>query len=106
VGILAAAEDDREDDLVLLLEKLLGPVDLGHKIVLADLGAQPEFFVLAVMRVAFVLPLLLLVLELPIVHDAADRRFLLRCDFDEVEPYFAGPLQRLRRIEDAEHGAV
>ena len=81
--------------LSLLGQQLLGPVDLGHQVVVADLGAQPELLVLAVVRVAFVLPLFLLVLELAEVHDAADGRLLLRRDFDEVEPDFAGLLQRL-----------
>ena len=89
-------------DLVFLVQKLLGPVDLGHQVVVADLGAQPELFVLAVVRVAFVLPLLLLVLELAEVHDAADGRLLLRGDFDQVEADFAGLLQRLVGFDDAQ----
>ena len=69
-------------------------------------GRSAEFFVLAVVRVAFVLPLLLLVLELAEVHDAANGRLLLRGDFDQVEPDFAGLLQGLDGFDDAQLGAV
>jgi hypothetical protein len=41
------------------------------------------------MRVAFVLSLLLLVLEFAVVHDAANRRLLLRRHFHQIHPDFA-----------------
>src|SRR5262249_16104704 len=69
VRVLAAAEDDREDHLVLVRQELFRPVDLGHQVVVADFRAEPQLFVFAVMSVTFVLPLLLLVLELAEVHD-------------------------------------
>ncbi len=106
VGVFAAAEDDGEDHLVLLGQELLGAVDLGHQVVVADLGAEAQLFVLAVVRVAFVLPLLLLVLEFAVIHDPANGRLLLRRDFHEVQADFAGTLQGLDGFDDAEYGRL
>ena len=102
VGVFAAAEDYREDHLVLVGQEFFGPRELGLQIVLADLGAQPELFVLAVMRMAFVLPLLLLVLEFAEIHDAANRRLLLRRDFHQVEAKVFSTLKGFGSFEDAE----
>jgi hypothetical protein len=102
VGVFAAAEDDAEDHLVFLGQELFGPVDLRHEVVVADLGAHAELFVFAVVGVAFVLPLLLLVLEFAVVHDAANGRLFLGRNFDEVEADFAGALQGVDGFHDAE----
>jgi hypothetical protein len=74
---------------------------LGEKIVIADLRPQPDFFVLAVVNVAFVLPLLLLVLEFAEVHDSANRRLLGGRHFDKIEPERAGLLERLVPGDDS-----
>ena len=102
VGVFAAAEDDGEDDFVFLGQKLFRAVDLGHQVVVTDLGTDAEFFVLAVMRVAFVLPLLLLVLEFAEIHDSANGRLLLRRDFDKVEAKVFGTLKGVDSFQDAE----
>jgi len=70
--------------------------------VVADLGTNAEFFVLAVVRVAFVLPLLLLVLEFAEVHDATNGRLLLGRDFYKVEAEVFGSLKSFGSFEDAE----
>jgi hypothetical protein len=106
VGIFSTTEDDREHDLVFLFQELFGPVDLSQQVVIADFRSQAELLVLAVMGVALVLPLLLLVLELAKVHDAANGWLLLRRDFHKIEPGFASPLQCLTGFDNAEHGAV
>lgn len=103
VGVFAAAEDDAEDHLILVGQELFRAVDLGHEVVVADLGADAEFFVLAVVRVAFVLPLLLLVLEFAVIHDPANGRLFLGRDFDEVEADFLGALEGVDGFENAEH---
>jgi hypothetical protein len=53
------------------------------------------------MRVAFVLPLLLLVLEFAKVHDAANGRLLLRRDFHKIEANVFGSLKGVGSFEDA-----
>jgi hypothetical protein len=54
------------------------------------------------MRVALMLALLLLVLELAVVHDTADRRLFGRGDLDQVEPRFASPLHGFIRGNDSQ----
>jgi hypothetical protein len=102
VGVFAAAEDDGEDYFVLFGQELLGSVDLGHQVVVADFGADAELFIFAVVRVAFVLPLLLLVLELSEVHYSANGRLLLGRDFHKVEAEFFGTLKSVDSFQDAE----
>ena len=101
VGVFAAAEDHAKDHLVFLSEEFLRAIDLRHEVVVADLGAHAELFVLAVVRMAFVLPLLLLVFEFAVVHDPANGRLFLRCNFDEVEADFAGTCKGIRGFDDA-----
>jgi hypothetical protein len=103
MGVFAAAEDDAEDHLVFFCQEFFGAVDLGHEVVIANFGADAELFVFAVMRVAFVLPLFLLVLELAVIHDAANGRLLLGRDLDEVQADFAGALEGFDSFENAEH---
>ena len=102
VGVFAAAEDDGEDHFILLGQELFGAVDLGHQVVVADFRADAELFVLAVVRVAFVLPLLLLVLEFAVIHDAANGRLLLGRDFYKIEAEVFGTLKGLGSFQDAE----
>ena len=102
VGVFAAAEDDGENYLVLLGQELFRAVDLRHQVMVADFRADAEFFVLAVMRVAFVLPLLLLVLEFAVIHDAANGRLLLGRDFYEIEAKVFGALKGFGGFENAE----
>jgi hypothetical protein len=103
VGVFTAAEDNGEDHLIFLGQELFGAVDLGHQVVVADFRAHPELFVLAVVRVAFVLPLLLLVLEFAIIHDAANGRLLLRRDFNKVEADFASTRKGVDGFENTEN---
>ena len=86
VGILAATEDHAEHHLVFLVQEFLGPIDLGREVGFADFGAEANFLILTVVRVAFMLPFFLLVLELTVVHDPADGRLFVRSDLDQIEP--------------------
>ena len=93
MSILAASENDRTDHLIAGFEEFTGFVDLGQKIVLADLGSEPDFLVLAVVRMAFVLALFLLVFEFAVIHDAANRWLLGGSHFYQIEACFAGLFQ-------------
>ena len=53
-------------------------------------------------RVAFVLPLLLLVLNFAVVHDAANGRLLLGRDLHEIEAEVFGALQGFGCFQNAE----
>jgi len=74
--------------------------------VVADFWAEAELFIFAVMSVAFVLPLLLLVLEFAEIHDAAYGRLLLRGNLNEVHAGVAGLLQSFDGFDNAQQGAV
>ena len=91
VGHFAAAKDDRDDHLVFVLEKGAGLVQLEGDVVLAGLGPNANLLDLALMGVSLAQPLLLLVLELPIIHDAADGRSLVGRDLDEIKICFSSP---------------
>ena len=106
VGVFAATEDNAEDHLIFAGQEFLGAVNLGHQVVVTDFRAEAQFFVLAVVDVAFVLPLLLLVFEFAEIHDPANRRLFLRGDLDQVHADFAGLLQGFDGFDDAEKGAV
>jgi hypothetical protein len=54
------------------------------------------------MRVRFVLPLLLLILELAEIHDSADGRALVRRHFDQIQIGLAGGSQGLFGGHDAQ----
>lgn len=102
VGVFAATKDDREDDLVLLAKELFGAIHLGHEVGVADLRAEANLFVLAVVRMTFMLSLLLLVLELAVIHDPANWRLLGRRDFHQVESNVAGAIECFFGWDDPE----
>src|SRR6185503_10284917 len=101
---LAAAEEDRRLDLVAVLEEALDVLLLELVVVLVDLRAELDLFDLDHLLVLASLAraLLLLVLVLPEIHDAADRRVGRRGNLDQVEPLLLGDRQRLWRRHDAE----
>ena len=102
---LAAAEEDVDQHLVLVLEELAGPLDLDLDVVVAGLGPDADLLDLDLVLLLLRGPLLLRVLELAEVHDLADRRPLVGGDLDQVEARLAGRLHGLARRHDAEHGA-
>src|SRR6185436_9924010 len=80
---------------VLLLELVIVFVDLRPEL---DLFDQDHFLVTLRLATA----LLFLVLVLPEIHDAADRRYGRRRNLDQVESLLLGDRQCLRRRHDAE----
>src|SRR5216683_1441437 len=101
---LAAAEEDRRLDLVAVLEEALDVLLLELVVVLVDLRPELDLFDLDHLLVLASLAraLLLLVLVLPEIHDAADRRHGGRRDLDQVEPLLLGDREGLWRRHDAE----
>ena len=51
---------------------------------------------------SFLLPLVLLVLVLPVIHDPADGWIGLTCHLDEIEVLVGGHVERLLRVDDAD----
>ena len=106
VGQLAAPEEDVDQDLILVLQELAGPLDLDLDVVVAGLGPHADFLDLDLVGLLLAGAFLLLVLELAVVHDLADRRPFVGRDLDEVETKLAGGFHGLAGRQDAEHGAV
>src|SRR5262249_1324417 len=100
----AAAKEDRRLHFVAVVEEALDVLLLELIVVLVDLGAKLDLFdldhLLVLARLAR--PLLLLVLILPEVHDAADRRHRRRRDPHQVETLLLRYSQGLGRGHDAE----
>ena len=88
VGHLPPAEQDRQFDLVAGVQKLRRLPTFGLQIVIVDLRPDPDFFqlddVLVPARLTFFAALL--VSELAVVHEPADRRDRIRRHLDEIEP--------------------
>jgi hypothetical protein len=108
VGLFTAAEHDRHLDLVLLVEEALDVTLLRLVVVVGDLRAQLD---LADVDLLLVLArllglLLLLVLVLRVVEQAAYGRPRVRRDLDEVEVGLAGDPPRLVGVDDADLLAV
>src|SRR5262249_1123150 len=103
---LPAAEEDVEHHLVLVFQELARLVDLDLDVMVAGLGADADFFELLLVWLSLALFAGLLVAELAVVHDLADRRPLLGGHLDQVELCLAGHLQGLRGRDDAELFAV
>src|SRR5450755_1022950 len=100
----ASAELDRRLHFVSMRQKLQDVLDLEVVVVVVDVRAKFHFFDLC--RLLFLLRVLLLLLllvdELPEVHDPADRRIGGRRDFDQVEARLPRLLKRFGHRHDAE----
>jgi hypothetical protein len=102
MGHLAPAEEHGQFDLVPSIEELRGLATLRFEVVVVDLGPDANFFQFDDMLVAARLALFaaLLVSELAVVHEPADRWHGIRRHLNQVEP----PLARhLKRIEGGDH---
>jgi len=108
MGQFATSENDGNGDLVLMLEEFAGMVDFEVDIMIARFGTNPNFLgpTMVSIRSVAVLPFLLLVLELPMVHDPADGRPFGRSHLDQIQSRFFGLGDRLFGWHDAQLFAV
>jgi len=99
--LLTTAEHDRDLHLVALLQEADDVALLGLVVVGVDLGTKLHLLDDHVRLVATRLASLLgvLVLELAVVHELADRRSRGRCDLDQVE---VGLLRESQGVVDAD----
>jgi hypothetical protein len=107
-GLLAAAEHDRDLDLVALLEEPHHVTLLGLVVVRVDLRTELH---LLDDRVDLLLAVLTgldgrLVLELAVVHELADRRLAVRGHLDQVEVRLDSQSQGVLDADDADLFAV
>jgi hypothetical protein len=104
VGLLTAAEHDRDFDLVAVLEETLDVALLGVVVVRRDLRPELDFADVDLLLVlaGLLLLLLLLVFVLRVVEHPRHRRLVVRRDLDQVEIGGLGAAQRLRGVDDPE----
>jgi len=102
----SSAEDHGDHDLVFVGEEGPSLIDLEGDIVIASLRSNSDLLDLAVVRVAFGQPLLLLILEFAVVHDPANRRPFIRRDFDQIEFRLASARKRFLGRHDAQQFSV
>src|SRR5207247_3289723 len=104
MGHLPPAEKDSRLYLVAVFEEPLDVLLFELIVVLVHFRTELDLLdfddLLVPPRLARAL--LLLILVLAEIHDAANRRGGRRRDFDEVEPLLFGERERLRRRHDAE----
>ena len=95
MGHFAAAEAERQLDLVALLEEAPDRPHLHLVVVDVDVRAHLDLLDLddLLLLAGFGGFLLGLILEAAVVEDLGDRRVLIRGDLDEVHPGFAGELE-------------
>ena len=102
VGDRSPAEQDAQLNLVARIKKLRCLSPLGFQIVTANFRLDPDFLetnhMLGLARITL-FPALL-VPELPVIHQAADGGNCIGSDLYEIEPPFAGHLQRISRLDD------
>src|SRR5690606_29050019 len=100
----SSAKPQRDLRLVALFEE--SPQVAQLHCVIAFVGAGPELHFLdlddLLLEPGVVLPLLLLVLELAVVHQAADGGNRLRCDLDQVDLGLFGHAHGLPQADDAD----
>jgi len=108
MGLLAAAEHDRDLHLVLVAQEAHDVALLRLVVVVGDLRPQLDLAHVDLLLVLAggLLLLLLLVLVLRVVEQAGDRGFRVGRHLDQVEVRLLGSLQRLGRLDDAELLAV
>ena len=82
-----------------------GLVDFELDIVLTRFGPQPDLLQFCLMNVSFVLFLFLLILELPEVHNSANRRPLIRRNLNKVEPSGLSLRKRIVSRDNSQLGA-
>ena len=101
---LAATEAQRDLGLVALFQEPAQITQLDLVIAFVGAGTELDFLDLddLLLELGFVLPLLLLVLELAVVHQTADRGLGVGRDFHQIHVALLGKPERVGDLDDAE----
>ncbi len=79
--ILSTAEKYCYLNLVIVLQKANCFFDFKPDVMLASFGADADFFELCLVRLVLSLPFLFVVVEFTEIHDSANGRFRIACNF-------------------------
>ena len=106
VGDFTPAESDAELHLLAFLQPSGGTFDVELKVILVRFGTELNFLDgdldLILLGFAFLAPLF--ILELPIIHDAADGRLGIRRHLDQIQPGIISPFLCIMDIHHADIG--
>jgi len=104
VSHFATTEAKRNFGFVTVIQETLQITQLDLVITLVGSRAEFDFLDLndLLLRPGFRLAFLLLVLELTVVHQAADGRLGIRCDFDQIEIVLFRQAERIGDLDDAQ----
>lgn len=81
VGIFSTPEKYCDLNLVIVLQKANCLFNLKPDIVLAGFGADADLFELCLVRLVFSLPFLFVVVKFTEIHNSANGRFCIACNF-------------------------
>ena len=104
VGHFSPAEQDGQLYLIAMIEELRGLAALGFQIVIVDLRTNPNFLELDDMLILARLTLLaaLLIPELAVIHQAANRRHRVRSHFNKIKPALSRHFERITGRNDTD----
>jgi len=102
VGIFATPEEDGEFDLIPIVQKFCCPFALGLEIVVVDFGPNPHFLQLNNMLILAGLALLaaLLITELAVIHEPANRWDSVGRYLDEIQTTFTRHFKRIPSLNN------
>lgn len=107
VSHLTTAEEDRNLDLVFVLQEPAGLSNFGVDVVLTRLGTKANFLGPSLVRVgAVVFLLVLFVLVLAEVHDSANRRLFVGSHLNKIKASLASSTQGVVGRNDAQLSTV
>ena len=97
VGHFASPEEDGQLDLVSMIEKLRSLTALRFKVMIVDFWTNPDFLELddVLVPARFALLLRLLVPELAVIHQAANRRHRVGSHLYKIKPALARHIKRI-----------
>jgi hypothetical protein len=93
MSVLTTTEQDGHLNFIVVLKEADRLLDLEVDIVIASFWSNANLFQFGLMSLPFFPFLLLVVLELPEVHDSADGRLRVCSDLDQIQPVFAGTVE-------------
>ena len=99
---LTSSEHNGDLNFVFAFQEALGLLHLEFDIVLASLRTKSNLFCFCVVRFSRVLFLALLILEFAVVHNSANGWFLVRSNFDEIQPAVASSRECVFRRDDSQ----
>jgi len=104
VCILPTAEEDGQFDLVPIVQEFCGALAFCLEIVIIDFRADAHLFKLdnVLILASFAFLPALLIAELSVIHEPADRRNCIWSNFDKIQSTFPCHFERVSRLDNTD----